>query len=84
MEAGESRSEDGQQLVPGVPLEDEVDEGVERRGALRKEAGQQRDGGGHGPRLLPVLHAPQADGHVGGPSNQESQTDHDGHLKSKS
>lgn len=69
--------------MPSVTLEDEINEGVVRRGALSKEAGQQRDGWGHVVLLLGVLHAPKTDGHVGGPSNQESQTDHHSHLKSK-
>lgn len=74
---------EGQQLVPSVSLEDEVNERVVRRGALGKEAGQQRYGWGHVALLLGVMHTPETDGHVGGPSDKESRTDHDSHLKSK-
>lgn len=82
--AGERMSVKGQQLVPSVSLEEEINERVVRRGALGEEAGQQRDRRGHVALPLGVTHAPETDSHVGRPRDEEARTDHDSHLKPKS
>lgn len=82
--AGERMSVKGQQLVPSVSLEEEINERVVCRGALGEEAGQQRDRRGHVALPLGVTHAPETDSHVGRPRDEEARTDHDSHLKPKS
>lgn len=80
---GEALSAQAQGLVPRVPLEEEVYEGVVRRGALGEEARQERDGRRHLLLLLGVEHGPEAHRHVRGPGDDETQTDHEGHLQRK-
>lgn len=80
---GEALSAQAQGLVPRVPLEEEVYEGVVRRGALGEEARQERDGRRHLLLVLGVKHGPEAHRHVRGPGDNETRTDHEGHLQRK-
>lgn len=75
-------SVEAEQLPPGAPLEDEVYEGVVHGGALGEEARQQGD---QRRDVLPgAEHAPEADGHVGGPREKEPRADHRSHLQQES
>lgn len=80
---GEALSAEAQGLVPTVSLEEEVYEGVVHCRALGKEARQKRDRRRYLLLLLGVEHGPEAHRHVRRPSNNETRTDHEGHLQRK-